>query len=147
MIHRAKNERHVKLVICKPVKLQGISLTGCNILHTRTVFLQYLQITLNESQQEALDFYVETVGNTFNELRMGVPNPDLTYARLAQKLDRGNSNLEIPGLKEYLLSTDEEPSFWTFQFDTYKETIPPSVSLEDISGKDLSAYIAENKND
>ncbi|MBQ9921870.1 MAG: hypothetical protein IJO52_06765 [Clostridia bacterium] len=105
------------------------------------------QITLNEKQQEELDFYVETVGNTFEELRMGVPNPDVTYSRLATKLDRGNSNLEIQGLKDYLFGTDDQESFWTTQFNMYKETIPPNVSMEDITGKDLSAYMAENKND
>ena len=102
------------------------------------------QIKLSESEQAALDYYVEQTGDTFETLRQGIENPDITYSRLANKLDRGYTNADIIGIKDFLFGTDEEPSSWATQFDNYKSTIPANVTIEE---KDLSSYIVQNKND
>ncbi len=102
------------------------------------------QVKLSESEKAALDYYVEQTGDTFEVLRQGIENPDITYSRLANKLDRGYTNADIIGIKDFLFGTDEEPSSWATQFDNYKSTIPANVTIEE---KDLSSYIVQNKND
>lgn len=100
------------------------------------------QPKLSEDEQKAMDYYVEQTGDTFETLRQGVPNPDVTYTRLANKLDKGFTNSGIIGLKDFLFGTDDEPSNWSTQFDSYKSTIPLTVTIGE---KDLTSYINSNK--
>ncbi len=88
------------------------------------------QVELTEEEQKALDWYVEQIGDTYESLRQGIPNAAATYTRIASKLDRGNADEGIPGLKDFLFTTDEVTSSWDQQFQAYKVTVPPTVSVQ-----------------
>ncbi|MBE6688343.1 MAG: hypothetical protein E7588_03575 [Ruminococcaceae bacterium] len=101
------------------------------------------QVELDEAGQNAIDYYTEYSDGVFETLRQGVPNPDLTYSRVASRLNRGYINDNVPGIKAFLNGEDDIPSEWAMQFDAYKTTIPANVTIEE---KDLTSYIVSNKN-